>query len=99
MEKIYSFDVFDTCLVRTFANPADLFYHLVERTLCLSHGTCALDQKFGREEISELAKARVAAEKLAHTLKTREDVSLADIYLQLSELSNWVISVDDMLRE
>lgn len=99
MEKIYSFDVFDTCLVRTFANPADLFYHLVERILCLTHGNGSLRQKYGREEISELAKARIAAEKLAHTLKSREDITLADIYLQLSELTNWGISVDEMLRE
>jgi len=99
MEKLYSFDVFDTCLVRTFANPADLFYHLVERILCISHGTCALDHKYGREEVSELAKARVAAEKRAHEMRTHEDITLADIYAQFIELPAWGISPEEMLRE
>ena len=99
MEKLYSFDVFDTCLVRTFANPADLFYHLVERTLCISHGSCALDGKYGREEVSELARARVLAEKRAHEFRTQEDITLADIYAQFAELPQWGISADEMYRE
>ena len=99
MEKLYSFDVFDTCLVRTFANPADLFYHLGERILCISHGNCALDTKYGREEVSELAQARVAAEKSAHGVRTHEDISLADIYEQFADLPLWGISPDEMRRE
>ncbi|MBC7745505.1 MAG: hypothetical protein H7096_10410, partial [Flavobacterium sp.] len=99
MEKIYSFDVFDTCLVRTFANPADLFYVLVERIIRKLHGPDALKQKFGREEISEIARSRVIAEKQAHAVKMQEDITLKDIYDNLNELKCWDIIPGEMMKE
>ena len=89
----YSFDVFDTCIVRTCARPADLFYLLAEELLRKS------GQVYGREEVSELAALRVAAEKQAHktvqaTTQT-EEITLADIYGCL-ELDGWGFTADEM---
>ena len=50
--KVFSFDVFDTCLVRTKAAPTDLFYDLA-RGLLVSR-----DQD-SRESLHELVQARV----------------------------------------
>ena len=88
----YSFDVFDTCIVRTCARPADLFYLLAEELLHKS------GYPYGREEVGELAALRVSAEKRAHkTAKDagRADITLADIYDELN-LSGWGFSAQEM---
>ena len=33
MSKIYSFDVFDTCITRTYTRPDDVFYEIADRFL------------------------------------------------------------------
>ena len=91
-EMTYSFDVFDTCIVRTCARPTDLFYLLAEELLESS------GQLYGREEISELASLRALAEKRAHKAAKdagRADITLADIYDAL-DLSGWGFSADEM---
>ena len=93
--KVYSFDVFDTCVVRTFARPADLFYALAQRVL----RACLGEDKFGQEEVSELAQARVAAEKRAHADTSKGDINLADIYANFTELAAWGISPEWMRGE
>lgn len=95
----YSFDVFDTCVVRTIANPADLHYKVAERILFLSRDSRSGEERFGREEICELAKARISAERRANLLKTTEAVTLDDIYAQLPELDSWQISSSQMKQE
>ena len=88
----YSFDVFDTCIVRTCARPADLFYLLAEELLHKS------GHPYGREEVSELAALRVSAEKRAHkTVKAagQADITLADIYHEL-DLEGWDFSAHEM---
>lgn len=85
----YSFDVFDTCIVRTCARPTDLFYLLAEELLQKS------GQPYGREEVSELAALRVAAEKQAHKTVQAEEITLADIYEGL-ELDGWGFSAQEM---
>ena len=87
---IYSFDVFDTCIVRTCAKPGDLFYLLAERLLASS------GQPYGREEVSELALARVHAEKAAHRNTRKQEVTLADIYNELADPSAWGFSATEM---
>jgi len=91
---IHSFDVFDTCIVRTCARPADLFYLLADELLAGS------GQPYGREEVSELALARVAAEKQAHKNAGREpgknEITLADIYRELGDPCGWGFSAQAM---
>ena len=86
---VYSFDVFDTCIVRTWARPTDLFYFLAETLL---QGT---GQPYGREEVGELAALRVAAERQAHRKTTKQDINLEDIYSEL-EPTGWGFSKDEM---
>ena len=88
-EMTYSFDVFDTCIVRTCARPTDLFYLLAEALLQES------GKPYGREEIGELAALRVAAEKQAHKTVQAEEITLADIYRNL-ELDGWGFSACEM---
>ena len=88
----YSFDVFDTCIVRTCARPTNLFYLLAEELL---RGT---GQPYGREEVGELAALRLSAEKQAH--KTAQaagqaEITLTDIYGELS-LDGWGVSAQTM---
>ncbi len=71
MTNIYSFDVFDTCLVRTFAHPEDLFIELARRRL---------PPAATLEEIADLARQREQAETAARRAAGREDITLADIY-------------------
>lgn len=85
----YSFDVFDTCIVRTCARPADLFYLLAEELLSGS------GQPYGPEEVGELASLRVAAEKRAHKTVPAEEITLEDIYSCL-ELKSWGFSAREM---
>lgn len=86
---VYSFDVFDTCIVRTWARPTDLFYFLAETLLS------ATGQPYGREEVGELAALRVAAEKQAHRKTAKQDINLEDIYSEL-ELTGWGFAKDEM---
>jgi HAD superfamily hydrolase (TIGR01549 family) len=93
-KTIYSFDVFDTCLVRIFPRPTDLFYTLAQRVLAETVGA----EAFGKEEISEIALARVAAEKQARKNTEREEIRLVDIYAYFPELKAWGISAEQMQR-
>ncbi|GBF86579.1 HAD family hydrolase [Aphanothece sacrum FPU3] len=71
---IYSFDVFDTCLVRTVARPTDLFYCLFRQS----------SKEISLEQVNELVRLRIEAETQArnnHYVKTgREDITIKDIY-------------------
>lgn len=86
---VYSFDVFDTCIVRTWARPTDLFYFLAETLLS------ATGQPYGREEVGELAALRVAAERQALRKTAKQDINLEDIYGEL-ELTGWGFSEGEM---
>lgn len=73
-KRIYSFDVYDTCLTRIFARPTDLFFEWERRVL--KHGR--IKEKVA-SKIS-LAACRIQAEKKARGEKVREDICFADIY-------------------
>lgn len=78
---VYSFDVFDTCLVRHFARPTDAFYALAERVLPDGAGDEAA--------VGSFVSARVAAEERARRRSDAEDVDLDAIYRCFTELTDW----------
>lgn len=80
MSQIASFDVFDTCLTRTFANPRDLFLELGARLFeALEPGASA----------EEFQRVRMRAEKNARKRCIGKEVTFAEIYMELSRVSGW----------
>ena len=78
MNPVSSFDVFDTCLTRTFAYPVDLFFELGE--ISARNGWIV---QMPREFMAK----RIAAENAARRLSASREIVLADIYrLLVSEL-------------
>lgn len=79
MKQVYSFDVFDTCLLRACAFPVDVFY---ETGLLLStrHGLEPSD-----EWPANFAIARSNAEAIARAESGAEDVLLGQIWKVLHE--------------
>lgn len=65
-KKIFSFDVYDTCISRTYEKPADLFYQLGTMIAPQTKDSISLD-KFSME----FASARMRAEKIACRLHGR----------------------------
>jgi FMN phosphatase YigB (HAD superfamily) len=90
---VHSYDVFDTCLVRVFAAPEDLLFPLAQQVLIESLGA----GNFGREDVSKVVEARIAAHARARHEMGREEVVLADIYDHLPELTSWGIVPSRML--
>jgi len=74
MIRVSSFDVFDTCLTRTFAHPADLFLALGE--IAARNGWATLGPK-------KFAEQRRKAEADARKLVLSREISLDQIYRQL----------------
>lgn len=77
---VYSFDVFDTCLIRIYADPRDLLLELGSKYLGLKQCIPSLTA-------AHIADARLQAEKMARTApdNNREDVTLEAIYSTLEE--------------
>src|SRR5690606_41754907 len=88
MLKTYSFDVFDTCLTRTFLRPTDLFF--------------ALGQKIAKDngfEVmyswgSQFAAHRIYAERDARKKSSKHDVSHEEIYTQFKWLNQFGLNPD-----
>jgi FMN phosphatase YigB (HAD superfamily) len=89
----HSFDVFDTCLVRTVARPADLFYLPAQKV----PGEIARRPRTP-EEIIDLARLRLEAEAAARRAIARPDITLADIYAHFSHLDYWGIPAHIMMQ-
>ena len=74
--RVFSFDVFDTCITRCCDRPVDLFERLFTDLLA--------QQKISRYERKALAKSlarsRIAAETTARQQTTNDDVTLVAIY-------------------
>lgn len=73
--KVHSFDVFDTCITRVYANPRDIFYVLGYRIF----GSVSNEQdrwKFARK----FHKARIVAEKIVNFRARRNRFSKTDIF-------------------
>ena len=75
---LYSFDIFDTCITRTFFRPSDLFYQLFKD----------LNPNFTPEDIYDLVRLRIKAESEARSLSDKEDITLQAIYDRL-DLSSY----------
>lgn len=78
--KVYSFDVFDTCVTRRYAHPRDLFFELGLR-LAPSHYDARRAVKFAKE----FQKQRIKAEKRAYReARPRECATIREIYERFS---------------
>lgn len=77
----YSFDVFDTCLTRLVARPADVFWVLGEKVLAHLGNT-----KPTPDEVSDFRMERMRAEREARAKKPNGEVLLADIYAEFDWL-------------
>ena len=82
-----SFDIFDTCLTRTYARPSDLFYDLAEKVMPI---LCPYG--FGRHTLIEFVRLRSLAERLARQThrNSGEDITLSDVYRTFSAISPWL---------
>jgi FMN phosphatase YigB (HAD superfamily) len=85
MYKIRSFDVFDTCLLRSYSFPSDVF--------CEMAAGLSGKPKLSRLRISteDFRSARIKAEATALSKTSAEDVTLQDIWYELA----LVLKMDD----
>lgn len=92
--KIYSFDIFDTCLTRTFVQPTDLFHELGRLFLSQIHSHYATE-----DNIRYFAQLRQRAESNARRQikNIREDIQLQDIYHQLQRISPWQFDIEEVM--
>jgi predicted HAD superfamily hydrolase len=94
-KEVYSFDVFDTCLTRTYSYPTDLFYDLAPvflKQYCL-YG-------YDDNSIKLFVSARKRAERQIRNInkQTREDITLIDIYKHLQTLLPWNFDIDEAIN-
>jgi len=94
-ETLFTFDVFDTALVRRVALPADVF-RLVARRLVERGAHVDAPAMFEEEFVS----ARVAAERIARErAHPREDCTLAAIWGELAALLPGIVDANDAAIE
>ncbi|HUY37280.1 MAG TPA: hypothetical protein VMV13_00545 [Candidatus Binataceae bacterium] len=80
MFKVYSFDVFETSLIRRVAVPSDVF-RIIARRLAREAADVS-----GRETIEDVFAARVEAERLAREAAGTGECTLADIWVILRSM-------------
>lgn len=92
---MHSFDIFDTCLTRRYAEPRDLFFDL-GRTFLKHYAPYGYDQ----QSIWLFARLRRLAERQARFMHKNEleDITLSHIYRQLLELLPWNFDLDNAMR-
>jgi predicted HAD superfamily hydrolase len=91
MSLFYSFDIFDTCLVRTVARPTDLFYGIFRKVL-REAGLSA-----SNERVSELVYQRIQAERRAREQLAKEEIDIDEIY-QHFNLECWSLDAKTVLN-
>lgn len=93
--SVYSFDVYDTCLVRVFASPSDLFFDLAKRVF--SRGGC----NWGMLDVERFVRGRKEAERKARriSLTEKEDVTLEEIYGCFTDLKRWGVDSKVAMEE
>lgn len=79
-QEVHSFDIFDTCITRIWAKPADLFLEL--------------GFLLQREQLIKISPEgwqilRIDAEKTARNLAQNGEVTIQEIYQQLSQSTGW----------
>jgi predicted HAD superfamily hydrolase len=78
--KTYSFDVFETCLVRVWAKPTDLFWELGEQLR---------EEKLIGISADSWQQMRIKAESQARVASKTGEVNVEQIYQQLARLLGW----------
>jgi predicted HAD superfamily hydrolase len=78
--KSYSFDIFDTCLVRIWAKPSDLFWEL---------GHQLSQESLIKISPSEWQLLRIKAELLAREALSYGEVTIEEIYKEFDALLGW----------
>ncbi|MGD1867281.1 MAG: hypothetical protein ACFB0D_22250 [Phormidesmis sp.] len=88
--QVFSFDVFDTCVTRYCARPADLFERLfagllTQKARQSSENVSAAESAYELTAAAKaLARSRTAAEKTARQQTTQDDITLTAIYQALA---------------
>ena len=91
-QKVYSFDIFDTCIVRNVARPTDLFYKLYSQT------KINFPAVYTHEVSSELAHDRILSEAKARSdYKDKEDILINEFYQYLEKLAKWGVETNSLL--
>jgi FMN phosphatase YigB (HAD superfamily) len=80
MSELVSFDVFDTCLVRSIAFPSDVFQELAQRL------RRSLEPLLGSEVLEDFSAARIKAEERAIRATSLEEVTLDEIWGELGTM-------------
>jgi len=85
---VHSFDIWETCLIRTFAYPEHLFYEVARRYLTEKGEPVTADR------LAELQRQRTEAEwaarKAEHARSGTYEVTLDEIYAQLRRAAPWL---------
>lgn len=84
MIKVYSFDVFDTSLLRRIAVPSDVF-RLVAKRIAHEHGQTPLE-----EWLQDFAAARVEAQQQALAAANGREITLAEIWEFLNRILSYL---------
>lgn len=80
LSRVYSFDVFDTCVTRCWHQPTDLFEGLF--LALLAEKTLPSQQRKAAAKV--LARSRIQAERTARKQTTADDITLDEIYQTLA---------------
>jgi FMN phosphatase YigB (HAD superfamily) len=92
--SVYSFDVFDTCVSRTYAHPRDLFYELGLRIAPPN-----LERREQLRFAARFQSLRIRAEKAAHYhVRPRKTVTIEEIYTHFSMPGGLPFDASDLIR-
>ncbi|MCK4798681.1 MAG: hypothetical protein KAT05_14985 [Spirochaetes bacterium] len=94
-QKIYSFDVYDTCITRNIAYPQDLFSIAAENILKRKFIKNISIQKI----IDDLAHLRKEAEEIARKKSEKEEIDIYEIYKIHKEINNLQVSSKEFMEE
>ncbi len=82
--KVYSFDIFDTCLVRIWAKPTDLFWEL--GCQLQANSSIAISP-------TEWQQLRIDTERAVRETVAHGEISISDIYQRLATMLGWSAAV------
>jgi HAD superfamily hydrolase (TIGR01549 family) len=93
--KVFSFDIFDTCITRNYAIPRHLFFDLANNFL-KKFAPYGYDQ----QSIIVFARSRHLAERQARLVNKSklEDITLNHIYQRLSRLLPWNFDLEHAMK-
>jgi predicted HAD superfamily hydrolase len=92
-KSVYSFDIFETCLVRVLARPSDLFFLLASKMLAYRN------LPHSQQDIAIVANIRLRAEQHARRQTTSEDLELKAIYEALHQIDPYGFDAELMMNQ